>query len=746
MRGIQPDSPKMETPSIEKVQRLLHDVFGFREFRGDQAEVIRHVLNGGDALVLMPTGGGKSLCYQLPSLVRSGAGIVVSPLIALMQDQVDALAQLGVRAAFLNSSQDFRTGAQIERKLRQGEIDLLYVAPERLLTDWFLRLLGEIEVALFAIDEAHCVSQWGHDFRPEYQRLSILHERFPFIPRIALTATADAITREEIVSQLKLEEARIFVAGFDRPNIRYRVTEKAGTRRQLFDFLNEKGRRGQAGIIYCGSRKKAEETSEWLNQSGLKTLPYHAGMDQAARRSNQQRFLREDGIIMVATIAFGMGIDKPDVRFVAHLDMPQSLESYYQETGRAGRDGEPAEAWMSYSLSDVMHLSQRIDQSEAGEIQKRVMHQKLEAMIGYSETAQCRRAVLLEYFGEKKPACGNCDTCLDPPETWDGTIAVQKLLSAALRTGQRFGAAYVMDVLLGKATERIAQNGHDRLPTFGVGKDLPEKVWRGITRQVVAGGLLRANAARYGALEVTEKARSVLRGEVSVPLRRPKEKTRRLRHDRHQEATIPQEPLNYDMFTALRELRKDLAAEQNVPAYVIFHDRTLREIAQRQPRNLQALSDISGIGGLKLNRYGEAVVKVVQEHASAAPPAGTAATWPTFEEKMSTAQTSIAMFRKIRSVDQVAAARQLKASTVYAHLAEAIGEGILALGDVIDLTDAEYAEIESAFETCAETAPGKLSPIFEKLGGKYTYDVLKCIGAARGHAPPAATLSNVRAD
>jgi ATP-dependent DNA helicase RecQ len=729
----------METPSIEKTRRLLHDVFGFREFRGDQAEVIGHVLNGGDALVLMPTGGGKSLCYQLPSLVRPGAGIVVSPLIALMQDQVDALAQLGVRAAFLNSSQDFQTGVQIEKKLRQGEIDLLYVAPERLLTDWFLRLLGDVKVALFAIDEAHCVSQWGHDFRPEYQRLSILHERFPSIPRVALTATADAITRAEIVSQLKLGEARIFVAGFDRPNIRYRVTEKAGTRRQLFDFLNEKGRRSQAGIIYCGSRKKVEETSEWLNQSGLKTLPYHAGMDQATRRNNQQRFLREDSIIMVATIAFGMGIDKPDVRFVAHLDMPQSLESYYQETGRAGRDGEPAEAWMSYSLGDVMHLYQRIDQSEAGEIQKRVMHQKLEAMIGYSETVQCRRTVLLEYFGEKMHSCGNCDTCLDPPETWDGTIAVQKLLSAALRTGQRFGTAYVMDVLLGKTTERIAQNGHDRLPTFGVGRDLPEKVWRGIMRQVVAGGLLRANAARYGALEVTDKARPVLRGEVRVPLRRPKQKTRRARHDRQHEPSISQEPLNDNMFTALRELRKDLAAEQNVPAYVIFHDSTLREIAQRQPRNLEALSDISGIGGRKLSRYGEAVLKAVQEHASATQPARTAATRPTFEEKMSTARTSIAMFRQIRSVDQVAAARKLKASTVYTHLAEAIGEGILSLGDVIDLTDAEYAEIESAFETCAETAPGKLSPIFEKLGGKYTYDILKCIGAARGYTPPATT-------
>ena len=729
----------METPSIETAQILLHDVFGFHEFRGDQAEIIGHLLSGGDALVLMPTGGGKSLCYQLPSLVRPGVGIVVSPLIALMQDQVDALAQLGVRAAFLNSSQDFQTAAKIEKKLRQGEIDLLYVAPERLLTDWFLRLVGEINVALFAIDEAHCVSQWGHDFRPEYQRLSMLHERFPAIPRIALTATADAITRAEIVSQLRLEEARIFVAGFDRPNIRYRVTEKSGTRRQLFDFLNEAGRRGQAGIIYCGSRKKVEETSEWLNQSGFRTLPYHAGMDQATRRNNQQRFLREDGIIMVATIAFGMGIDKPDVRFVAHLDMPQSLESYYQETGRAGRDGEPAQAWMSFSLGDVTHLSQRIDQSDAGELQKRVMHQKLEAMIGYSETAQCRRVVLLEYFGEKNPACGNCDTCLDPPETWDGTIPVQKLLSAVLRTGQRFGAVYVMDVLLGKTTERIAQNGHDQLPTFGVGKDLPEKAWRGIMRQVVAAGLLRANAARYGALEVTDKLRPVLKGEVSVFLRRSKEKTGRARRDRQPEPSLSQEPLNENMFIALRELRKNLAAEQNVPAYVIFHDSTLREIAQRQPRNRDALSGVNGIGGQKLDRYGEAVLKVVQEHASAAPPPKTAAAPPSFDEKMSTAATSIVMFREGRSVDQVAAARQLKASTVYTHLAAAIGEGILSLGDVIDLTDAEYAEIESAFETCADAAPGKLSPIFEKLGGKYTYDILKCIGAARGYVPPAKT-------
>ncbi len=715
----------------QEARRLLHDIFGYHEFRGEQGEIIGQICHGGDALVLMPTGGGKSLCYQIPALVRPGVGIVVSPLIALMQDQVDALAQLGVRAAFLNSSQDFQTGVQIENKMRRGELDLLYVAPERLLTDWFLRLLGEVKVALFAIDEAHCVSQWGHDFRPEYQKLSILHERFPSIPRIALTATADAITRDEIISQLNLQEARIFVAGFDRSNIRYRVAEKSGTRRQLFDFLNEEERKGEAGIIYCGSRKKVEETASWLADTGFKTLPYHAGMDQNTRRNNQQRFLREDGIIMVATIAFGMGIDKPDVRFVAHLDMPQSLESYYQETGRAGRDGEPAEAWLSYSLGDVVLLNQRIDQSEASDLQKRIMHQKLEAMIGFCETVQCRRSVLLNYFGEKREACGNCDTCLEPPETWDGTIPVQKLLSAVLRTGQRYGSAYVMDVLLGKDTERITKNGHHQLPTFGVGKDLPEKIWRGIIRQTVASGMLRSNVERYGALEVTERARPVLKGETKILLRRPKEKARR--RERQREQMIAHAPLNENMFTALKDLRTILAVEQDVPAYVIFHDSTLREIAQRQPCSLEALSHINGVGQRKLNRYGEAVLKIVQQHATELPRAPVAVPEPrVFVEKSTTAETSVRMFRAIRSVEQVADARQLKATTIYSHLAEAIAEGALSLGDVITLTDGDYAEIERAFEICAQEAPGKLSPVFERLEGKYDYNILKCVGAARG--------------
>ncbi|MGE3622824.1 MAG: DNA helicase RecQ [Bdellovibrionales bacterium] len=599
--------------------RLLNDVFGYHEFRGGQEDIITHVANGGDALVLMPTGAGKSLCYQLPSLMRKGVGVVVSPLIALMQDQVDALAQLGVRAAFLNSSQDFQTAQQVEKKLRAGEIDLLYVAPERLLTEWFLRMLGQIEIALFAIDETHCVSQWGHDFRPEYRKLSVLHEQFPLVPRIALTATADRITRDDIIVQLKLDDVRVFVSSFDRPNIRYRVAERGGSRLwQLGDFLNEQGRRGQAGIIYCGSRKKVEETAAWLNNQGFRALPYHAGMDQALRRKHQQAFLREDGIIMTATIAFGMGIDKPDVRFVAHLDLPQSLESYYQETGRAGRDGEPAEAWLTYSLGDVVMLSQRIDESEMPDAQKRVVRGKLDAMLGFCETVTCRRVALLDYFDEKSQPCGNCDICLEPPETWDGTVAAQKILSAALRTGQRFGSGYLMDVLLGKPTERILLNGHDKLPTFGVGKELAEKAWRAVIRQMIAGGFLHSNAAHYGALEVTEMARPVLKGGVKVPLRRLAEKPRRARRDK-ETAQADHAPPDENLLEALRGLRRELAASQNVPAYVIFHDSTLREIAQRKPKTLDDMRDITGVGSRKLARYGEALLGVIRHGQAAAP-------------------------------------------------------------------------------------------------------------------------------
>src|SRR5512145_1098117 len=479
---------------------LLHTVFGYAEFRGEQAQIIDHLVAGGDALVLMPTGGGKSLCYQIPAMLRPGVGIVVSPLIALMQDQVDALLQLGVRAAFLNSSLEADAAREVQRRLFAGDLDLLYVAPERLGTESFLSMLEGVRVrhglALFAIDEAHCVSQWGHDFRPEYIQLSVLPERFAGVPRIALTATADAITRAEIVDKLQLAQARRFVASFDRPNIRYHVVEKDNPRQQLLDFVA--GHSRQAGIVYCLSRRKVDETAQWLREHGIDALPYHAGMEQQQRRDNQQRFQREDGVVVVATIAFGMGIDKPDVRFVAHLDMPKSLEGYYQETGRAGRDGEPAEAWLAYGLADVVLLKSWIEESEAPPEQKRIESMKLDAMLGYCEAAGCRRMVLLNYFGETAQPCGNCDVCLEPPQTWDATVAAQKLFSAVLRTGSRFGAGYLIDILSGKVTERVRQLGHDRLPTFGVGADLDDLAWRSVVRQLVALGLLHSDARRYG--------------------------------------------------------------------------------------------------------------------------------------------------------------------------------------------------------------------------------------------------------
>ena len=593
--------------------QLLETVFGHRQFRGEQEAIVRQVTGGGDALVLMPTGGGKSLCYQLPALLRRGTGIVVSPLIALMQDQVDALAQLGVRAAFLNSSLTLDDARLVERRLNEGELDLLYVAPERLLTDRFIDLLRHCDIALFAIDEAHCVSQWGHDFRPEYTKLSILHELFPHVPRIALTATADDLTRREIIAQLQLDEAQQFIAGFDRPNIRYGVVEKSNAVRQLLDFLKVDGRKGQAGIVYCGSRKKVEETAATLCDAGFAALAYHAGMEQATRRQHQQRFLREDGIIMVATVAFGMGIDKPDVRFVAHLDLPSTLESYYQETGRAGRDGEPAEAWLCYGLGDVVHLNQRIDESGNAPEQKRILNQKLNAMLGYCETAQCRRMLLLRYFGEGHGPCGNCDTCLTPPAVWDATIAVQKALSAALRSGQNFGAGYLIDILIGKSTDRIKQYSHDALPTFGVGQDITENQWRSVFRQMVAGGLLHTNTARHGVLEVTPAGRAALKGEVPILLRKPSEKKAAGSRAGKRVADLDQAGIDPGLFEALRSCRKDLAAAQNVPAYVIFHDTVLKQMALLRPRTLAELAAIDGIGAQKLARYGAAFLAAIRE-------------------------------------------------------------------------------------------------------------------------------------
>ncbi|MDA8382535.1 MAG: DNA helicase RecQ [Betaproteobacteria bacterium] len=598
----------------ETAHTLLHRIFGYDAFRGDQQAIVEHICEGHDALVLMPTGGGKSLCYQIPALLRRGVGIVVSPLIALMQDQVDALRQNGVAAAYLNSSLDQRDALEIENATRRGDVKLLYVAPERLLTDRFLGLLDEIEtghgLALFAIDEAHCVSQWGHDFRPEYLRLSHLPQRYPQVPRIALTATADNATREEMRERLMLKDARIFLSSFDRPNIRYTVVEKDNPRRQLLRFLE--GHRNEAGIVYCLSRKKVEETAAWLKQEGYAALPYHAGLPTEARAAHQRRFQRDDGIVMVATIAFGMGIDKPDVRFVAHLDLPKSIEAYYQETGRAGRDGEPAAAWMTYGLQDIALQRARIDDSESPPEIKRLEAQKLNALLAYCEAPRCRRTVLLDYFGEDSQSCGNCDVCLNPPELFDGTVAAQKALSAALRTGQRFGGGHLIDVLLGRHTDKIVRFGHDRLPTFGVGKDMSEHTWRSVLRQLVAAGVMQADLTEYGALKLTPAAGPVLKGEQFLQLRQ----SRTLAVGKGMRAKangIPGSLLDRDMplFDALREWRLAKAREQGVPAYVILHDRTLRLIAARRPANKESFAGISGLGAAKLAHYGDELLELV---------------------------------------------------------------------------------------------------------------------------------------
>jgi ATP-dependent DNA helicase RecQ len=600
-------------------QQLLHDIFGYAAFRGAQQAIVEHVAAGGDALVLMPTGGGKSLCYQIPALLRPGTGIVVSPLIALMQDQVEALKQLGVKAAFLNSSLDAEAARAVTGQLLRSELDLLYVAPERLLMSNFLGLLEQLQddfgIALFAIDEAHCVSQWGHDFRPEYHKLTVLHERFPDVPRIALTATADAPTRGEIVERLALEDARQFVSSFDRPNIKYRVTLKNNARQQLGAFL-EAEHPDDGGIVYCLSRRKVEETAAWLKERGRDALPYHAGLDAVTRNANQRRFLREEGVIMVATVAFGMGIDKPNVRFVAHLDLPKSMEGYYQETGRAGRDGLPANAWMTYGLGDVVSMRQMLDSGDASEERKRVERQKLDALLGFCESTACRHQTLLHYFGEEHPGnCGQCDNCLEPVDSWDASQAVQMALSCVYRTGQRFGVVHLIEVLLGKQTEKVEQFRHHLLSTFSIGKELSQQQWSSVFRQLVAGGLLEADMEAYGGLKLTEAARPVLRGEQEVWLRRDAEPAKRKvsKAERATRAKEGYEGVSDDpLWQALKARRLELAREQGVPPYVIFHDSTLLEILNRRPQRLAELAQIGGVGQAKLARYGDDFLKVLE--------------------------------------------------------------------------------------------------------------------------------------
>ncbi len=592
---------------------LLRSVFGYPEFRGAQAEIVEHVAAGGDALVLMPTGGGKSLCYQIPALIRPGVGVVVSPLIALMQNQVDALLQAGVRAAFLNSSLSHEAAREVEARVGRGELDLLYVAPERLMTERCLALLGRARLALFAIDEAHCVSQWGHEFRPEYLQLALLGERFQGVPRVALTATADELTRRDVLDRLGLAGARSFVSGFDRPNIRYRVVPKRDGRAQLLAFLRaEHG--GEAGIVYCRTKRRVDETAAWLSSRGIPALPYHAGLETGERSRNQDRFLREERLVMVATVAFGMGIDKPDVRFVAHLDLPKSVEAYYQETGRAGRDGLPADAWLAYGLGDVVAMRRLMDLGEATPERRRIERQRLDALLGYCETASCRRQVLLGYFGERLPeACGNCDTCQHPVETWDGTVAAQKALSCAVRTGERFGALHLTQVLLGSEEGRVRQLGHHRLPTFGAGADLPEPAWRSVFRQLVAGGFLEVDLEGHGGLRVSSSGRAVLKGGREVRFRKDPPSAPKARRAKGESsgAAGPLTPGEERLWERLRARRVELAREQGVPPYVIFHDSTLLEMLRRRPRDLAGMARIGGVGATKLERYGQTFLDVL---------------------------------------------------------------------------------------------------------------------------------------
>ncbi len=704
----------------DKALDILKTVFGYGEFRHSQQAIIQQLLQGNDAVVLMPTGGGKSLCYQIPAIIREGVGIIVSPLIALMQDQVSALQQLGVKAAFLNSTLDAATAHQIEQQLADGDLDLLYVAPERLMTESFLQLLNRSPLALFAIDEAHCVSQWGHDFRPEYIQLSILHQRYPLIPRIALTATADEATRAEIIQRLGLEQAEMYVSSFDRPNICYRISQNQGNAREalLRFILNE--HEGDAGIVYCLSRNKVEQTAEWLTRKGLTALAYHAGLPAAERQRNQSRFLNEDNIIIVATIAFGMGIDKPDVRFVAHLNLPKSIEAYYQETGRAGRDGLPATAWMMYGLQDVIMLKQMMESSNADEMHKRVERHKLDSMLGFSELTHCRRQALLKYFGDHlQQACGNCDSCLTPVETWDATVVAQKALSCVHRTGQRFGVNYLTDVLLGKSNDRIINFGHDQLGVYGIGTELNAKQWRDIFRQLIARNLLAVDVQGHGGLRLTEQCRHVLRGEEELMLRKELKKEKSTGRKRKQNSNINES--NKYLWEALRSCRKNLSEKLNVPPYVIFHDAALMDMLERQPQNREQFSRISGVGEHKLEAYADEFLAVIQAHIEKEKSCLTAS---------DTVDETFELFRQGKNAKDIATDRNLKLTTIYIHLAEKIEQGALTLKEVVDIDEQQIKIIQDEFINLNGDESGKLRPVYDALDGIFDYDLLRCVRAS----------------
>ena len=701
--------------------QVLETTFGYSSFRGPQAAIVEAVLSGRDALVLMPTGGGKSLCYQVPALVQKGTAVVVSPLIALMHDQVDALIEVGVDAAFLNSTLDGAAQREVERRFHSGELKLLYVAPERLLQERTLSMLESGTVCLFAIDEAHCVSQWGHDFRPEYRQLRALHSRFPRVPRIALTATADERTRDEIAVELNLENAARFVASFDRPNIRYTISEAGSmaTKDKLWQFIDAE-HPTDAGIVYCLSRKSTEETAAWLTARGRTAIAYHAGLPADVRHAAQQRFLADEGLIVVATIAFGMGIDKPDVRFVAHLNLPKSIEAYYQETGRAGRDGEPANAWMAYGFQDLIQQRHWINQSEGSEEHKRVQGQRLNTLIGLCETARCRRQSLLSYFGEQlETPCGNCDNCLTPPATEDGSVAAQKALSAVYRTGERFGVTYLVEVLTGKTSSRMAQNGHDRLSVFGIGNEYDAHGWRHLFRQLVAAGHLAPDDEGHGTLLLTDSARPLLKGEtrfevrIAAPLGATGSKSKRTAKTKIAIASG-----DGGLFEALKSLRRELAAKAKVPPYVICHDRTLAELATRKPQNPGDLAKITGLGEAKIKRYGAALLSTISGFVKE----------PKLRNSLSgTINQTLQMHIQGQDAEAIAEARGLEISTVYGHLADAIEAGLIEADDVLDIDTADMDEIMAVFERVGTLESGKLGPAHAALDGRFDYGILKCV-------------------
>ncbi|WP_027857104.1 DNA helicase RecQ [Marinobacterium jannaschii] len=699
---------------IDRAREILRDTFGYDDFRTPQDEVIENLASGRDVLVIMPTGGGKSLCYQIPALLRPGVAIVISPLIALMQDQVSALSQWGIRAGCLNSSMDFQLLSETEHQLRCGQLDLLYVAPERLLQPRTLELLQQCQLALFAIDEAHCVSQWGHDFRPEYLQLYRLGELFPGVPRIALTATADERTRQEIINRLELRDAVQFIQGFDRPNIRYRIGQKDRAKDQLLHFLRDE-HPNDCGVVYCLSRKRVEETAAFLCEKGFNALPYHAGLNNDIRHHNQHRFLSEEGVIMVATIAFGMGIDKPNVRFVAHLDLPKSIEAYYQETGRAGRDGQPADAWMVYGLQDVIFLRQMLESSQGNDLHKQVERQKLEAMLGLCEITSCRRQTLLAYFGERDhQACGNCDTCLEPVPVWDGTEAARKALSAVYRSGQRYGVTHVVDILLGSNNDKLKSLGHHQLSTWGIGKELDRNQWRSVFRQLVARSFLNVDAQGHGVLQLTDKCRPLLRGEQTLELRRDGRKQSRYRKEQ-----VPQNKLeaeDFALWNALKARRKSLADEQDVPPYVIFHDATLMEMVMYRPGNHQQLRKLNGVGERKLELYGDPFLAVLEEFAKAPDNSGAAQV-----------SESITLYQTGMTVEQVARTQKLSVNVIYGHLAQGIRAGQLLLRDVVELPDNELSHIQQVMLECQREAGQSLKPVYDALAGVYEMGILRCV-------------------